>query len=120
MNKKELAENLLNAVNGYSDLMENGLKQEHDIPDFSYLNTASEKTDTGVIEKTVTLNSDEVKNLKRKIIETAEKIIQCRECELHADSKKVPGIGSIASKIFVITAPVSPEEETNGFPLSGG
>lgn len=61
--------------------------------------------------------SDKIK--KRQIIELAEQIIGCRSCGLGGEQGKVPGMGNVDAKLFVVTTPPGPEEERAGRPLMG-
>src|SRR4030042_4307855 len=122
MDKNKIAEHLYDIVNLYSDFKEDNINHEHEKIEFNFPEAAAKDTINITDNPSVINNShdqEEIKAGKKKIIETAEKIIKCSECILYNNSKKVPGIGKIFSDIFVITDPVTDEEENYGFPLVG-
>lgn len=64
------------------------------------------------------VNQEKIKEAKRALIKLAQTISSCRECSLHEGVRKVPGMGAVFSKLFVISYPPTEEEERQGFPMN--
>ncbi|MBN2546662.1 MAG: uracil-DNA glycosylase [Spirochaetes bacterium] len=120
MEKNNIADQLYKIINLYSDFKEDNLIHEHEKINFNFSKETENKKIiiTEQPEKIIdNQDMEKIKAGKRKLIDTAEKIIKCTDCNLYKTSKKVPGIGKIFSGIFVITNPATVEEENFGFPL---
>ena len=109
--KSELAKELFETINSYSNLIKIGFVSEPEEVDFSFLdrieivqvhetqiqkNPFTQETNNFVPEPRVTDAS--AVNKKRKIIDIAQEIMKCSNCILNC-KKKVSGIGSSNSCI---------------------
>lgn len=132
MDKNDIANILYKTVNLYLDFKEDGInhykgeakfyfdeKKNHDF-EVKTLNLES-KTITN--EKDIASEDrddvDKIKHAKKEIIELAQNIIKCKACPLFEGVKKVPGVGKVFSKLFVLSSVTSKEEEQFGFPMVG-
>lgn len=127
MERSELAKQLFDTINIYSDFVKTGFTGENEDVDFSFLDKIEiipEKESLPIQEEIIQQNEIDTNikkesNLsKRKIIEIAEDILKCSNCLLSCN-RKVPGAGNPNAKIFVINSFVDPDEEKFGLPLTG-
>jgi len=103
----------------FYDYNEFGFSLKHTTPNFQYKDKPLKPAENKPKKPKRDIIKKEISVKRKEIIEIAEKIIQCRQCILHTKSNKVCGIGNVDSKIFVISAPPSIEEENAGKPLVG-
>src|SRR4030043_476586 len=112
MNKEKIAEQFLKTVYLYSDYLEYGINKKHDLPDLSYLNINKNEKVTESAENLKTLSIK-----KNKIIEAAESIIHCKQCNLYKNGEKIPGAGNLDAEIFIIGNPPIIDEKNFGKPM---
>lgn len=121
MKKEDIAKNLYELINLYDDYINTGLKNEHENIVFSFVNNNS-GLDQIKNKKDIHNKKEEIVDItekKKNIIKLSETILKCKECSLCENSKKITGIGSVSSKIFIITLPPSEEEEISARPMVG-
>ena len=144
MERKELAEKYYSLLVTFTDYVEHGFKKNHDIPDMTHIeevykkNTAKDQVldnkkdplkneinKTSSADKTVPAPGIIIKpKLKddgggaNKLMSLNEKISLCTMCSMHANVKKVHGIGSQNAVILVVAGPLSQDEESIAAPLT--
>lgn len=136
MEKSQIARQLYDIVNKYSDYMICGIERKHEQYEFSRFDNIcpppadkpqvkeqsqdrnSSPATADKMQSVATTPNNSNKTLR--MIDTTKEILSCKSCELYKNSKnRIPGRGLVNTKIFVIANPVTFNEEKENFPLSG-
>lgn len=140
MTKSEIAEQLYRFTCNYMDYLTTGVSTCQSMPDFSQIeNTEIEKTEETPFSEFSTSSSspppllnqteqtkpeeqqttDKRRSKTLAMVELAKEILKCKECPFCKISQnRLPGLGLVSSKIFVIANPVSVAEEKANHPLA--
>ncbi|HBD94113.1 MAG TPA: hypothetical protein DDY71_13370 [Spirochaetia bacterium] len=129
MERSEIAEELNSVINLYTDFIKTGVNQPHTSYDFSNytieITTPEEQIISPPIQEhntqpIIEQTNQTGKNGTMKMIDLSIEISRCKKCPLSQKAKKIiPGNGLVNTDIFILTNPVTPNEEKENYPLSG-
>lgn len=130
MKKSDFASEMENILNTYLDYLEFGFNTEHAKSDFSHLDIVriEERKSVQPVQTAAALKQQPAQvqqrslppqGTRRALIDLAASVLSCSKCTLSQRARqKVPGAGFPGAKLFIITYPVSPDEEQGGIPFA--